>query len=264
MDKPKLIIAGDEWTQGSYIDAVTSSNLCVENSFRKFFNVTNLGFPMQSPQESIDALENYLRNLDLKGMYPRSNITVLFVLGNTFRDFDMPKTGILDAHRRSVLNVLQRLSILSKERLPACSKEETSSNSQWYVVGGSTDIGRKLIEQVADDNSDKHGLSIIGSWCKFVDEEYMSSPFSDDRDRILLNSKIDPNEHKVITMIMEKFKQYELLQDKGLMSKDNIPTEMMTDVLAEHIHKHSVRRFNKVSYIGNRDLHDEASKKSHH
>ena len=49
--------------------------------------------------------------------------------------------------------------------------------------------------------------SPIGSWCKFVDEEYMSSPFSDDRDRILLNSKIDPNEHKVITMIMEKFKQ---------------------------------------------------------
>jgi hypothetical protein len=89
----------------------------------------------------------------------------------------------------------------------------------------------------------------------------MSSPFSDDRDRIFLNSKIDPNEHKVITMIMEKFKQYELFQDKGLMSKDNIPTEMMTDVLAEHIHKHSAKRFNKVSYIGNRDLHDESSKK---
>jgi len=262
-DKPRLILVGDEWCQGSYTDAITSSDLSVENSFRKFFNVTNLGFPMQSPQQSIDILEKYLRNLDLKGMYPRSNITILFVLGNVFRDFDIPKTGILDAHRRSVLNVLKRLSNLSKERLPLCSREETPSNSRWYVVGGSTDIGHKLIEQIADDNTDKHGLSIIGSWCKFVDEEYVSVPFSHDHERILLNSTIDPIEHRTIAMIIEKLNQYEILQDKGLMSKDNIPTEMMTDVLAEHIHRHSVKRFNKVCYIGSRNLHDEASKKPH-
>jgi hypothetical protein len=261
-DKPKLILVGDEWTQGSFVDAVTSGDLCVEDSFRKFFNVTNLGFPRQSPQQSIDILENYLRGLDLKGLFPRSNITVVFILGNTFRDFDVPQTGILDAHRRSVLNVLYRLDKLSKECLPPCSKAEVPSRAHWVVVGGSTDIGKPLLEEIHDKNQDKVGIDIIGSWCKFVDEEYASAPLSNDADRILVNSKIDPTEHRSISMIMNKIKQYEQLHHKGLMSSDYIPTGMMTDVLAEHIHKNSVERFATVSYIGSRDLHDEESKKS--
>ena len=105
-DKPKLILVGDEWTQGSYIDATTSSDLAVENSFRKFFSVTNLGSLESSPKKSLQLLEQYLKHIELKGNYPRSNITVVVVLGNMFRDMSIPQTGILDAHRQSVLSFL--------------------------------------------------------------------------------------------------------------------------------------------------------------
>ena len=94
-DKPKLILVGDEWTQGSYLEATTSSDLAVENSFRKFFSVTNLGFLQSSPSQSLKILEQYLKNIELRGNFPRSNITVVFVLGNMFRDMDIPSTGIL-------------------------------------------------------------------------------------------------------------------------------------------------------------------------
>jgi len=260
-DKPKLILVGDEWTQGSYVDAVTSSDLSVENSFRKFFNITNLGFPGQSPMESIDILENYLKGLDLKGQFPRSNITIVFVLGNTFRDFDVPYTGILDAHRRSVLNVLDRLAKLSVQQLPECSKGELDSNAGWWIVGGSTDIGRILVNQLLEESTESFTPEIVNSWCQFVLPDYTAIPYSNDPDRIFVNSKVSPEEHTSISMLLQKGQQFSKLHEEGWLSSDFIPTEMMTDVLAEHIHRVSVDRFSKVSYVGSRGLHDEHSKK---
>lgn len=260
-DKPKLILVGDEWTQGSYADATTSSDLSVENSFRKFFNVTNLGFPKQSPQQSLDILESYLKSINLKGQFPRSNITVVFVLGNTFRDFNMPFTGILDAHRRSVLNVFDRLVKLSSQRLPECSMGELASNMGWWIVGGSTDIGAKLVKQYQEDNPDTYTPEIVNSWCKFAMPEYNAIPYSNDPDRIFVNSKVSPEEHKTISLLLQKNQQYATMHDNGWLSSDFIPTEMMTDVLAEHIHRYSVDRFSKVSYVGSRGLHDSHSKK---
>ncbi len=259
-DKPKLILVGDEWTQGSYVDAVTSSDLCVENSFRKFFNITNLGFPGQSPMESIDILENYLKGLDLKGQFPRSNITIVFVLGNTFRDFDVPYTGILDAHRRCVLNVLHRVAKLSSQRLPACSKGELDSNAGWWIVGGSTDIGKILVNQVQEESTDSFAPEIINSWCQFALPDYTPIPYSNDPDRIVVNSKVSPEEHASISMLLQKSQQFTELHKQGWLTSDFVPTEMMTDVLAEHIHRASADRFSKVSYLGSKDLHDDESK----
>ena len=262
MDKPKLILVGDEWTQGSYIDATTSSDLSVENSFRKFFSVTNLGFPRQSPQQGLDILENYLHSIDLRGQFPRSNITVVFVLGNTFRDFEVPHTGVLDAHKRSVLNVLDRLVKLSNHRLPRCntSTADVDVKAGWWIIGGSTDIGGLQIEQVLEQNTESYVPEMVPSWCEFVDPDYTAIPYSNDPDRILTNSSLSPSEHKTISAIMHKYSEYKKLHQKGLMSSDFIPTEMMTDVLAEHIHKSSAKRFSDVSYIGSRGLHTDYSK----
>lgn len=261
MDKPKLILVGDEWCQGSYVNAVTSSNLCVENSFRKFFSVTNLSMPGQTPEQSIDILESYLRHIDLRGHFPRSNISIVYVLGNTFRDFEVPHTGVLDAHRRSVLNVLQRLVNLSNQRLPACNKGELNSNAGWWIVGGSTDIGGKAIEQTLETNENSFVPEMIHSWCEFAVPDYVASPLSNDSDRILVNSDISPSEHTVISMLLHKHQEYRKLQHDGWLSSDFIPTEMMTDVLAEHIHSQSAERFSDISYIGSRGLHDDHSRK---
>jgi hypothetical protein len=260
-DKPKLILIGDEWCQGSYTDAVTSSDLAVENSFRKFFSVTNLSMPHQSPQESIDILEHYLNTIDLRGRYPRNNITIVYVLGNTLRDFEIPKNGVLDAHKRSVLNVLDRLVKLSSQRLPVCSKSDFDSRAGWWIVGGSTDLGNLVIEQLEEDNTQSYMPNIIKSWCQFVDPDYVPSPFSHDPDRLFINSSIKPSEVSTIEKMLEKRKQYSKLIDKGWLSSDHIPTEMMTDVLAEHIHSISMSRFNdKFHYIDVNGLHDEESK----
>lgn len=259
-DKPRLILAGDEWCHGSYADAVTSSDLAVENSFRKFFSVVNLAQPRQSPQESIELLETYLRGIDLRGLYPKSNITVVFVLGNTFRDINIPKTGVLDAHRRSVLNVLDRLGQLAKDNLPRCSVDKTQSKMGWYIVGGSTDIGGQLKNQIMETFEDMYLPDIISSWCQFVQSNYKASPFSHDPDRLLVKSQLEPSEVSSIKMLLHKHSQFDQLCEKGWLSSDYIPTEMMTDVLAEYIHKMAMMRFSEVSYIDSNGLHDEHSK----
>lgn len=259
-DKPRLILAGDEWCHGSYVDAVTSSDLSVENSFRKFFSVTNLAQPRQSPLESIDILEAYLNSIDLRGQYPKSNITVVFVLGNTFRDINIPKTGVLDAHRRSVLNVLDRLGQLAKDDLPRCSVDHSNAKMAWYIVGGSTDIRSDIIDEVKENFQDKFLPEFIPSWCYFADGSYTRATFSHDPDRILLNSTLEPSEHVTILKLMQKLNEYTELHHKGLLSSDFIPTEMMTDVLAELIHKNAMMRFSEVSYTESRELHNEESK----
>jgi len=229
-DKPKLILVGDEWTQGSYIDATTSSDLAVENSFRKFFSVTNLGSLESSPKKSLQLLEQYLKHIELKGNYPRSNITVVVVLGNMFRDMNIPQTGILDAHRQSVLSFLSEVGVLTKQLLPNSTHAENEHRLGWFVVGGSTDIGAKVIESVTQLHDDHYVPDVIPSWCGLVDETYMSIPFSHDPDRLLLNSSIDPSEVNVIELMMAKRLEYDRLVAKGLLSADYVPTEMMTDV----------------------------------
>lgn len=260
-DKPKLILVGDEWTQGSYIEAPTSSDLAIENSFRKFFSVTNLGFLQSSPRKSLALLEHYLTNIELRGNYPRSNITVVFVLGNMFRDITVPQTGILDAHRQSVLDFLTDFGTLTKRLLPNSTHEENEHRLGWFVVGGSTDIGSKVIESVTQLHDDHYVPDVIPSWCRLVDETYMSIPFSHDPDRILVNSSIEPSEANVIEIMMRKRREYDRLVAKGLLSADYVPTEMMTDVLAERVHGAAMQRFSNVSYVGQQDLHDEESKK---
>ena len=260
-DKPKLILVGDEWTQGSYIDATTSSDLAVENSFRKFFSVTNLGSLESSPKKRLQLLEQYLKHIELKGNYPRSNITVVFVLGNMFRDMSIPQTGILDAHRQSVLSFLSEVGVLTKQLLPNSTHAENEHRLGWFVVGGSTDIGSKVIESVTQLHDDHYVPDVIPSWCGLVDETYMSIPFSHDPDRLLLNSSIDPSEVNVIELMMAKRLEYDRLVAKGLLSADYVPTEMMTDVLAEYVHGVAINRFSNVSYVGQRELHDAESKK---
>lgn len=260
-DKPKLILVGDEWTQGSYLEATTSSDLAVENSFRKFFSVTNLGFLQSSPSQSLKILEQYLKNIELRGNFPRSNITVVFVLGNMFRDMDIPSTGILDAHRQSVLNFLSEIGTLTKQLLPNSTHAENEHRLGWWIVGGSTDIGAKLIESVTQLYDDHYVPDVIPSWCKLVDDSYTTIPFSHDPDRILVNSSIDPEEVNVIEIMMRKRQEYDRLVHSGHLSTDYVPTEMMTDVLAEYVHGVAAKRFSNVSYIGQHDLHDAESKK---
>jgi hypothetical protein len=260
-DKPRLILVGDEWCQGSYTDAITSSDLSVENSFRKLFSVTNLSMPYQTPQQSITILENYLNNIDLRGRYPRNNITIVYVLGNMFRDMDIPQSGVLDAHRTSVLNVLSRLAKLSNQSLPVCSKSKINGNAGWWIVGGSTDLGHSIVNELEENHDDSFVPNVIKSWCQFVDPDYVPIPFSHDPDRLFVGSRIDPSEQTTIWQMLEKRRQYNSLKDNGWLSSDYIPTEMMTDVLAEHIHNISMSRFNdKFSYIDVNGLHDEESK----
>lgn len=260
-DKPRLILVGDEWCLGSYLDAVTSSDLAVENSFRKFFSVTNLSMPCQTPQQSLTILENYLTNIDLRGRYPRNNITIVFVLGNMFRDMNIPQSGVLDAHRRSVLDVCSRLAKLSNQLLPVCSKNDFDSNAGWWIVGGSTDLGYNIVNELEETHDDSFLPNVIKSWCKMVEPEYEPIPFSHDPDRLFIGSRIDPSEVSTIEKMLHKRKEYNKLIDSGWLSSDYIPTAMMTDVLAEHIHSISMTRFSKkVSYIGVNGLHDEESK----
>ena len=259
-DKPKLILVGDEWTQGSYIEASTSSDSAIENSFRKFFSVTNLGFLQSSPSQSLKLLEHYLQNIELRGNFPRSNITVVFVLGNMFRDMSIPQTGILDAHRQSVFNFLTDIGTLAKQLLPNSGHSENEHKMAWWVVGGSTDISGKITNSIMEHHADQYPPTIIPSWCTLVDDGYTAIPFSHDPDRILVNSNIEPSEVTVIEMMMRKRKQYDRLVGLGLLSDDYIPTEMMTDRLAEDVHAVAMDRFSEVSYIGQHELHDNDSK----
>ena len=260
-DKPKLILVGDEWTQGSYIEASTSSDMAIENSFRKFFNVTNLGFLQSSPRQSLKLLEHYLQNIELRGNFPRSNITVVFVLGIMFRDMTVPQVGILDAHRQSVFDFLTELGTLTKRLLPNSTHDANEHKMGWFIVGGSTDISAKIMNSIIEFHEDQYSPSIIHSWCAMVEEAYMATPFSHDPDRILVNSDIEPGEVTVIEMMMRKRREYDRLVGLGLLSEDYIPTEMMTDQLAEYIHSNAINRFSEVSYIGQHELHDSNSKK---
>ena len=195
--------------------------------------MTNLGSLESSPKKSLQLLEQYLKHIELKGNYPRSNITVVVVLGNMFRDMSIPQTGILDAHRQSVLSFLTEVGALTKQLLPNSTHAENEHRLGWWIVGGSTDIGSKVIESVMQLHDDHYVPDVIPSWCKLVDDAYAPIPFSHDPDRLLLNSSIDPSEVNVIELMMAKRQEYDKLVHRGYLSADYVPTETMTDVLAE-------------------------------
>tara|TARA_B100000212_G_scaffold309525_1_gene259967 strand:- start:575 stop:1366 length:792 start_codon:yes stop_codon:yes gene_type:complete len=256
-DRPKLILVGDEWTQGSYSEATTSSDLAVEDSFRRFFSVTNLGFLRSSPLQSVQRLKHYLSNIHLKNNFPRSNITVVYILGNMFRDMDMTQHNILPAHQNAIEHVTNALQSIEQ---PDIQEEVHPTKMSLWLVGGSTDLGQNMIERIQLAHHDLFNWEIIPSWCSMVDEQYELIPYSHDPDRILLNSHVSADQYSVLESLIRKRQNYKQLQDKGLMSDDFVPTAMMTDQLAEHIHKISVDKFTKIELKGREGLHDETSK----